>query len=245
MSNPLLLLIVPILFSLTGAVQLMIVNNCNTTIWPGILAVSGQKTPLGGGFRLRSGQRQLLQVSQYWSGRIWARQGCTFDQNTSISTCQTGDCNGLLHCQGTGGTPPATLVELTFGTSLSPTHFYDVSLVDGFNLPVSVIPLVGKGKREQCGVAACEADLNVWCPSGLAVRAQKMVVGCKSPCLASGSPRDCCTGEFSWAEKCLPTVVGRLFKMVCPRAYSHPFDEKTGLKTCKASRYVVSFCPSN
>lgn len=39
--------------------------------------------------------------------------------------------------------PPATVVEMTLGLSSSALHFYDVSLVDGFNLPVSMKPVGG------------------------------------------------------------------------------------------------------
>ncbi|KMT18370.1 hypothetical protein BVRB_2g025240 [Beta vulgaris subsp. vulgaris] len=243
MALPLHLLIFSLLFFITDAVQLIIANNCNSTIWPGILATTGHNTPFGGGFSLRSGHRELLRVSQNWSGRVWARQGCNFDPNTGIGMCQSGDCSGRLQCKGIGGKPPVTVVEMTFGTSASTLHFYDVSIVDGFNLPVSMIPIVGRAERQSCGVAECEVDLNVCCPSALVVKTQGKVVGCKSPCLATGFPRYCCTGEFSEAEKCQPTVFGRLFKAVCPRAYSHPFDEKTGLKTCKAPKYLISFCP--
>ncbi|KAK9683332.1 hypothetical protein RND81_10G132800 [Saponaria officinalis] len=231
-------------FSLADGVQLLVTNNCNYTIWPGILATAGQQTPLGGGFELRSGQRRVLRVSQNWSGRIWARQGCTFENPTDGVVCQTGDCSGLLQCKGIGGIPPATVVEMTFGTPASALHFYDVSLVDGFNLPVSVIPLGGRRGGGNCGVAACEVNLNVVCPSSLEVKKRGKVVGCKSACLATGMPKYCCAGDFS-GEKCPTTMLGKFFKVACPRAYSHPFDETTGLKTCNAPRYVITFCPSN
>ncbi|KAL2940567.1 Thaumatin-like protein [Bienertia sinuspersici] len=105
------------------------------------------KNPVNGGFTLHPHQSRLLRVPHHWSGRVWARQGCHFTQNSTNITCQTGDCNGLLQCNGIGGKPPATIVEMTFGTPASALHYYDVSLVDGFNLPVSVIPVVGNEKR--------------------------------------------------------------------------------------------------
>ncbi|KAJ8443166.1 hypothetical protein Cgig2_005717 [Carnegiea gigantea] len=222
------------LFILHGinGVQLIVVNNCKETLWP--------KDPLR--------RRLLIELGPTTSppSRIWARQGCRFDHQSGRGKCETGDCGGLLQCKGTGGRPPTTVVEMTFGTHTSPLHFYDVSLVDGFNVPVSVVPLGGdggQGGRRGCGVAACEADLNACCPSWLVVENRGKVVGCKSPCLATGSSRYCCTGEFSGAEKCPSTVFGKLFKAVCPRAYSHPFDEATGLRTCRAPRYVITFCP--
>jgi len=140
-----------------------------------------------------------------------------------------------------GGVPPATLVEMTLGTSQSALHFYDVSLVDGFNLPVSMKPVSG---GVGCGVAACEANLNVCCPPALAMKMQGRVVGCKSACLAAKSDRYCCTGEFATPKSCKPSAFSRLFKTVCPQAYSYAYDDSTGLKICKAQRYVITFCPS-
>lgn len=221
--------------------QLIVVNNCRETIWPGILGNAGHETPNNGGFSLTFGQQVILNLPERWSGRIWARQGCCFDENGKGS-CQTGDCAGLLHCAGAGGAPPATLVEMTLGTSTNAKHYYDVSLVDGFNVPVSMIPI---GGGVGCGVAACEEDLNVCCPKNLAVICQGKVVGCKSACLATKDPKYCCTGEFAERNSCKPSTISHMFKVICPRAYSYPYDDSTGLKSCRAPRYVVTFCPPN
>ncbi|GAA0148815.1 hypothetical protein Leryth_015102 [Lithospermum erythrorhizon] len=226
--------------SCSNGTQLIIENKCKQSIWPALLGTSGQPTPKNGGFPLFCGQQVIINVPERWSGRIWARQGCRFDEH-GRGSCQTGDCGGLLTCRGIGGTPPATLVEMTLGTSSNPLHYYDISLVDGFNLPVSMRP-VGGGKG--CRVAACESDVNAWCPMRLMTRKEGVVVGCKSACLAFRDPRYCCTGEFSKANVCKPTVYSHLFKALCPRAYSYPYDEASGLKTCRASRYVITFCPS-
>lgn len=223
----------------TNAIQLILVNNCNESIWPGILGGAGQHTPKDGGFHLSSAEEAVVEVPEKWSGRIWGRQNCIFD-NEGKGSCHTGDCNGQLHCRGTGGVPPATMVEMTLGTSSSPLHFYDVSLVDGFNLPVSMKP-VGGGVG--CGVASCEVDLNICCPSALEVRAGGKVVGCKSACLAMQSPKYCCTGQYSNPNTCKPTLFAHLFKAICPKAYSYAFDDSTSLNKCRASRYLVAFCP--
>lgn len=225
--------------SFTDGVDLVIVNKCKQSIWPGILGTAGHPSPKSGGFPLYSGEQVTIQVPDKWSGRIWARQGCCFDSSGN-GFCQTGDCSGLLQCSGTGGIPPATVVEMTLGTSQSPLHYYDVSLVDGFNLPVSMVPVGGGGG---CGVAACEVDLNVHCPSKLVVRREGKTVGCKSACLAQRSDVNCCTGEFASPKFCGPNVIGRLFKCICPRAYAYPFDHLTGLHTCRAPMYVITFCP--
>lgn len=139
-----------------------------------------------------------------------------------------------------GGVPPATVVEMTLGTSVSPLHFYDVSLVDGFNLPVSMAP-VGGGIG--CGVAACVVDLNICCPSALEERIGGRVVGCKSACLAMQSAKYCCTGSYGNPQTCKPTLFAHLFKAICPKAYSYAFDDSSSLNKCRASRYVITFCP--
>ncbi|CAH9050474.1 unnamed protein product [Cuscuta epithymum] len=223
----------------TDGIQLIIVNNCNESVWPGILGGAGQQTPKKGGFHLRSGEEVVVDMPEKWSGRIWGRQNCSFDEHGKGS-CHTGDCNGQLYCDGKGGLPPATVVEMTLGTHSSPLHFYDVSLVDGFNLPVSM-EAVGGGIG--CGVASCEVDLNMCCPSALEVRVGGKVVGCKSACLAMQSPKYCCTGWYSNAKACKPTLFAHLFKAFCPRAYSYAFDDSTSLNKCRAPRYVILFCP--
>ncbi|KAJ9175747.1 hypothetical protein P3X46_014271 [Hevea brasiliensis] len=222
--------------------ELIIVNNCKESVWPGILGTAGHETPREGGFQLSSGEQTVLQVPEQWSGRIWPRQGCCFDENTGKGSCQTGDCAGLLQCGGIGGVPPASIVEMTLGTSNSDLHYYDVSLVDGFNIPVSMVPI---GGGEGCGVASCEADLNVCCPEALVVKRQGKVVGCKSACLAAKTDRYCCTGDYADPKSCKPTIFAHLFKAICPGAYSFAYDDASGLKTCKAPRYVITFCPPN
>ncbi|KAL4354778.1 hypothetical protein GQ457_06G007000 [Hibiscus cannabinus] len=225
--------------SMADGEQVILVNNCRESIWPGILGGAGQSSPKNGGFHLGSGEEVVFDVPQRWSGRIWGRQGCNFDSNGKGS-CDTGDCSGRLHCQGTGGTPPATVIEMTLGSSSSPLHFYDVSLVDGFNLPVSMKP-VGGGVG--CGVASCEVDLNVCCPSALEVKKGARVIGCKSACLAMQSAKYCCTGEYANPKTCKPTLFAHLFKAICPKAYSYAFDDSSSLNKCRASRYLITFCP--
>lgn len=225
--------------SVANGAQLIIVNNCNDSVWPGILGGAGQPTPKDGGFLLSSGEESVIDVPEKWSGRIWARQGCNFDLSGK-GTCETGDCANQLHCRGMGGAPPATVVEMTLGTSVSPLHFYDVSLVDGFNLPVSMAP-VGGGIG--CGVASCEVDLNICCPSALEERIGGKVVGCKSACLAMQSAKYCCTGSYANPQTCKPTLFAHLFKAICPKAYSYAFDDSSSLNKCRASRYVITFCP--
>ncbi|KAI4354535.1 hypothetical protein L6164_003387 [Bauhinia variegata] len=219
--------------------KLVLVNKCGESVWPGILGNAGKQTPKDGGFHLGSGEEVVFDVPDKWSGRLWGRQGCNFDNN-GRGSCVTGDCAGKLHCAGKADKPPATVVEMTLGTYSSPLHFYDVSLVDGFNLPVIMKPA---GGGIGCGVAACEVDLNIFCPSALEEKRNGRVVGCKSACLAKQSAKYCCTGKYADRKTCKPTLFANLFKAFCPKAYSYAYDDTRSLNRCRASRYVITFCP--
>ena len=70
------------------------------------------------------------------------------------------------------------------------------------------------------------------------------VVGCKSPCLASGSPEYCCTGDHGGPESCSPTGYSETFKNACPTAYSYAYDDASSTCTCSGSDYLITFCPS-
>ncbi|KAL0916222.1 hypothetical protein M5K25_013715 [Dendrobium thyrsiflorum] len=223
----------------TYEIELAIVNKCDYSVWPGTLGSAGNISPKEGGFHLGVGEEVVINVPNGWSGRIWGRQGCCFDEQGQ-GFCQTGDCGGRLHCKGTGGTPPATLIEMTFGIPQYQLHYYDVSLVDGFNLPVTMVP-VGSGVG--CGVAGCKVNLNGCCPSKFEVKFGGKIVGCKSACLALQTDKYCCTGEYSSPSSCKPTLFSYIFKSLCPGAYSFAYDDSTSLNRCRASRYVITFCP--
>ncbi|CAK9309212.1 unnamed protein product [Citrullus colocynthis] len=119
--------------------------------------------------------------------------------------------------------------------------FYDISLIDGFNLPASITPNGGTG---QCVSPKCSANVNQACPSNLEVKtAEGMVIGCKSSCLAFNRPEDGCTGEFNDPEICKPGISATIFEEQCPQAYSYAYDDENSTFTCSAtSSYDVTFC---
>ncbi|GAU38461.1 hypothetical protein TSUD_151840 [Trifolium subterraneum] len=86
-----------------NGIQLILVNNCKESVWPGILSNGEHPTIKDGGFHLPSGEEHVLQVPNQWAGRIWGRQGCYFNETTGKGSCQTGDCGGKLECKGIGG----------------------------------------------------------------------------------------------------------------------------------------------
>lgn len=143
-------------FRATGTYTFTITNNCPYTIWPGTLAGSGTPQLATTGFQLDSGQSITIPGVPKWSGRIWARTGCTFDV-TGGGSCQTGDCGGKLECNGIGAKPPASLFEITLGEE---KDYYDVSIVDGYNLPMVAAPQ-GMGVTGRCNVTGCISDINM------------------------------------------------------------------------------------
>ncbi|XP_077209836.1 pathogenesis-related thaumatin-like protein 3.5 [Tasmannia lanceolata] len=223
--------------SYVGATVFTLKNNCRNPVWPGIQPGGGKPVLKNGGFQLKPGQTVRISAPKGWSGRFWGRYGCTFDKN-GHGTCVTGDCGGLLGCAGGGGTPPATLAEFTLD---SPVDYYDVSLVDGYNIPVSVFPAGGSGT---CRPARCVSDLNMKCPWELQVRRKGKVVACKSACMAFNTPRYCCTGAYGSPDTCEPTHYSRVFKQACPSAYSYAYDDRTSILTCKCTwaDYLIRFC---
>ncbi|XP_058091330.1 pathogenesis-related thaumatin-like protein 3.5 [Magnolia sinica] len=207
-------------------------NDCKETIWPAI--IPGENFG-GGGFELKPKQSIVFTAPVGWSGRIWGRTGCNFDK-TGTGPCQTGSCGDAIKC-GASGKTPATLAEFT----LASPDFYDVSMVDGFNLPLVVTPLNGKGN---CSAAGCDGDLNKKCPKKLAVKAGGKTVGCRSACDVFGSDEYCCKGVFGNPTTCQPSTYSKLFKAACPAAYSYAYDDHTSLFTCSSSDYIITFCAS-
>ncbi|KAF2319754.1 hypothetical protein GH714_018551 [Hevea brasiliensis] len=209
-------------------------NNCKGTIWPGIITKDGSNR--GDGFALKAGHTASYSAPTGWSGRIWARTGCNFD-NDGNGKCQTGSCGDSLHCSGPSS-PPNTIAEFTLGD----TDFYDVSLVDGFNLPIGVSPLNGKGN---CSIAGCDEDLRNNCPAQLSVKSEGKVIACRSACDAFNTDEYCCRGAYSDPVACVSSNYSKVFKQACPAASSYAFDkDSTSIITCSASDYVVSFCAS-
>ncbi|KAK1419328.1 hypothetical protein QVD17_28493 [Tagetes erecta] len=214
------------------------VNKCDHTIWPGILANAGSPPLDSTGFELAKESSRSFQAPTGWSGRFWGRTGCNFETETSGSvSCETGDCgSGQVECNGAGAAPPATLAEFTLGTGGS--DFYDVSLVDGYNLAMIVEVSGGSGL---CATTGCVNDLNRQCPSELRVESGQ---GCKSACEAFGSPEYCCSGAYNTPATCKPSVYSEMFKSACPRSYSYAYDDPTSTFTCAGADYTVTFCPS-
>ncbi|KAJ0034612.1 hypothetical protein Pint_26431 [Pistacia integerrima] len=128
-------------------------NNCPDTIWPATLANSDRPQLTETGFELASGGTKTLDIPARWAGR-------------------------QVQCNGKSGATPASLVEITFQAD-DGQDYYNLSLVDGFNLPVSVAPQGGSGTR--CTQATCSNNVNATCPENLRlIGSDGNVIGCKN-----------------------------------------------------------------
>ncbi|KAK8549746.1 hypothetical protein V6N13_073524 [Hibiscus sabdariffa] len=111
-----------ILFISAHAALFEICNQCSYTVW-------AAASP-GGGTRLDPFQSWTINVpAGTVMARIWGRTNCNFD-GSGRGGCETGDCDGLLQCQGWGA-PPNTLAEFALN-QFQNLDFYDMSLVDGY-----------------------------------------------------------------------------------------------------------------
>ncbi|KAI3610802.1 thaumatin-like protein [Moniliophthora roreri] len=170
------------------------------------------------------------------------RKECDFSTNPGPTSCVSGGCNGGLECDANAGTgvPPAKWTLQGDGN----LDYYDVSLVDGFNIPMAITNNVNYP------VADCPVDLTATCPGELASAA-----GCASACFANldGNQQDsanCCSGSHSTPNTCPPDGVQSydLFKGACLNSYAYAYDESSGtaLWTCDSSLnadYTLTFCP--
>ncbi|XAR57987.1 hypothetical protein NMG60_11026311 [Bertholletia excelsa] len=194
------------------------VNKCDFTVWPGLL---GSPKLDSTGFELSQGGSRTFQAPAGWSGRFWGRTSCNFDGSGSGS-CATGDCgSGEVECNGGGSSPPVTLAEFTLGSASGSQDFYDVSLVDGYNLPMTVEVSGGSGS---CASTGCVLDLSRQCPVELRTADGG---ACKSACEAFGTPQYCCKGAYNSPSACTPSVYSQMFKSACPRSYSYAYDDST------------------
>jgi len=85
-------------------VPLVVTNNCNDPVWPGIIGHTTGPSP-SSGFKLDPKESKNMTIGADWTGRLWGRTNCTFNENGTASAngngpaCLTGDCDtGKLEC---------------------------------------------------------------------------------------------------------------------------------------------------
>jgi thaumatin family protein len=231
----------PVLAS--GARRVTFTNHLSQEIW---VAASPDTThPLPAtGWALPPGQSVAITVPNQYNGRFWGRTGCVFHGNAGH--CQTGDCDGKFQCTG-WGTIPATLAEYNLD-AWQHLDFYDISMVDGDNVPMYAYPTSGdapnKVSPDGCVAAGCTTP--VPCPAALQITAAGKVVACESPCAKLGGDQYCCRGQWASRSKCdpaqWPVDYAAIFKKAEPYAYSYVDDDATSVYTCKGTcNYAIVF----
>jgi hypothetical protein len=219
------------------------VSKVSQTIWVAAAQNSGHPMATAG-WVLPAGQRLTITVPDKWNGRFWGRTGCVFHHG--LGHCQTGDCNGRFQCTGNGAIP-ATLAEYDLN-AWDGLDFYDVSMVDGSNLPMYINITAGqttdKISRTGCVPAGCTEP--VACPSALQVKAGGVAVACESACARFGTDQYCCRGAWAPRAQCnparWPVDYATVFKKAEPYAYSYVDDDATSVFTCKGRcDYQITF----
>jgi hypothetical protein len=216
--------------------KLYIENQCTYKTWT--FAQPAGTLPGGVPLELDPGQAVVMGWSNSFSGRIWPRTQCTGN-------------GGNLQCEQGNG--PDTLAEFTLTAGMA-SDWYDISLVDGFSLPVGIIQLdapwgldpsyVSGGPLpadvQQCGSPVCAVDLNPGCPASQQLKdSQGNIWGCKNGQSANG-------GHGA-------TPVTTYLKAGCPTSYTYAFDDPQSLFLCKSAEqnggvgakdYKVIYCPT-
>jgi Thaumatin family len=232
-----------------GSRLVTFVNQMQETIW--VAAAPNPSTPLAAtGWVLPAGHSVTISTPNNLNTRFWGRTGCVFNRQ-GVGHCQTGDCGGLFQCKG-WGTIPATLAEVNFD-AWDNLDFYDVSMVDGSNLPmyinVSGGSATNKVSSDGCVKAGCTKA--VQCPKVLDVKAGGKVVGCISACARLGGDQYCCRGPYAPRADCNPAKwpvnYAAVFKRAEPYAYSYVDDDATSVYVCKGRcnyRIVFGLTPT-
>jgi hypothetical protein len=222
-----------------GKRLITVVNKTQKTVW----AIVTNTSVYPAGRKLAPGQSLSLTVANNWGGRIWGRTGCT---GTAAGYCATGDCTSVC----SGGNPPTTLGEFTFD-AYADMDFYDVSMVDGSNLPmwvnISHTTTTDPVSSAGCYKGVCTSEVN--CPKAMQALAGGQEIGCKPPCAAFGGDTYCCRGAWAGRDNCVPSKwpvdYTQVFKRAESYAYSYAFDDGATMPCKGACYYRVTFGTTN
>ena len=212
-----------------SAYRLFVVYNASKTDTLYVGARADTKLDPGlTGFPLQPGEVRVLTLpSEVISGRIWVRTGCkpVTDKKGPLGedlvVCDTGSCGrGASAADPSGnagldGTPTpvqcltesaktcACLVEFTLKADTTDT--YDVSMVDGWNAPMLIVPIPGRFAKAnpatpddpydsaECGSVLPKGDassVDKWCPLELQYPSfsGRKAMGCLNLCKALERP---------------------------------------------------------
>lgn len=257
--------------------RLIVKNNCSFPIWlqlennadtPGVPVLP--KTPPSGAANilpLTAGEGPLTVAipNVGWAGRFFPKLGC--DPQTG-NDCQGGQA--LSPCPAGGCQPPATTkIEFNYANlATSRDSWYDISLVDGYNLAARITPQGASGGS--CSATSCSLSFAA-CPTNeidglgsLLFEQSGTPVWCYSPCdkwtyptfggmgnakMIEPGRSFCCphppvsSGECN-AGAVVQTQYVTTVRRDCPSAYSFAFDDMGGNHNCPtATTFDVVLCP--
>lgn len=239
---------------LEKGVLFTVINNCPFTVWPGFIgrskSIPSWPLPKNGGWELSSKKSTVFLVPQdLYACKIWARTNCTW--NETVFSCETGSCRQSVQCAGSSTRQkPVTFAEFTLKSPGTGQDYYDVSLVNGYNVQITIRPgLINTEKSSQywCVAARCTEDLSMKCPKELTKYNEAgQVIGCMSACDKFKTPQYCCLEEFNNPIMCKPSTwpvnYPAIFKSMCPTVWTYSYDDDDSTFTCKNTNYEISFC---
>jgi len=153
--------------------KITFINNCSQTIWVGQTgSIVGTATTVNDGWEMAAKSGPVVKtIPVNFSGRWWPRTGCTFNSSgkcptQGVNCCASGGCITSdptyfgLQCTA-GGEPPVSLFEVTLDavSGNGPIDYLDLSMVDGFSVPMKMVPDSGTyNPKEDNGM-----DPTKWC----------------------------------------------------------------------------------
>lgn len=150
-------------------------------------------------------------------------------ENGGVS-CQSGDCGSALACPvGSSGQSPTTLAEFALLPGDSTYDTYDVSQVNGFNVPVSIAPSQDVDPTPPAGFA----DAQPWCGSPGCASATDCP-GQAGPCGFTSDFTSCLCG-WGLNEDTCPDPLQAVWPMTCTSDADCGDSSKCDLSTVPAT----------
>ncbi|PON53484.1 Thaumatin [Parasponia andersonii] len=207
---------VRIKFGTDSEINLKIRNSCSHTICPALIDPNSQGlSDAATEFCLTPTEAEMVAAPER-KVILWA-QSCLIQPDFS---CVTGDCGSTgRQRQPTNATTLVEFAPVAADTQYMMTTYF-VSLIEGFNLPITVVP-VGGSSGEYCTSSGCTVDLNKNCPEKLRVMCGDEILGCNY--------------NSNYSD---------YFQRYCPEARTSPYDDTT-LACISADYFEVTFCASN
>lgn len=148
-----------------------------------------------------------------------------------------------------------TLVDFALDDWGGIVDYYEISLVNGYNVPIKVTPKDGTFQKiptfpyYNCEKLECTGDILVSCPDELSVTSNDTKIACKSSCSQYKDDKHCCKQNYGTLSACEPkqwtTNSAEIFKSSCPKAITYNYDNELTNFLCignPITGYEVAFC---